>query len=433
VLKARAVTINKENPMATIVGTSAAETLGNNAGQDDTITGLAGHDTFIYSRSGASQTDTLTDFGSMYFSASANGAQEVPANGSSATASLTAALSRGNDALSFSLDIVGLDLGGQIPGASNDIQAIHFHNAPPGSNGSIVFGFVGAPNNDTDGDTDVDAPGFNVTGEWDAAEGNAGTSLTAQIANLLAGNLYVNIHTQALPGGEIRGQIGAVDSGLDKLDVTAANIGEWTTMQFLLEDSGGSTQFTTALNGNDHTMVLQGVLEANLSSADFIFAGSVAESIAGTNLNDDLFGAGAKDKIKGLKGEDRLFGESGGDILTGGAGQDMLFGGSGADKFSYAKAKDSKVGANNRDVIADFAQGQDRVDLEKIDADTTQASNQSFFLGGSAFTSQAGELIQNINGNGDTILEGDNDGDGDADFQIELTGGAVLDINDFLF
>ena len=45
-----------------------------------------------------------------------------------------------------------------------------------------------------------------ITGVWDNAEGN-GTTLQAQLANLLAGNLYFNVHTADHGGGEIRGQV----------------------------------------------------------------------------------------------------------------------------------------------------------------------------------------------------------------------------------
>jgi len=45
-----------------------------------------------------------------------------------------------------------------------------------------------------------------ITGVWDNAEGN-GTTLAAQLANLLAGNLYFNVHTNDHGGGEIRGQV----------------------------------------------------------------------------------------------------------------------------------------------------------------------------------------------------------------------------------
>jgi Ca2+-binding RTX toxin-like protein len=418
--------------MADIVGTSAAETLANNAGQDDTITGLAGHDTFVYSRLGAGQTDVLTDFGSMYFSATATGTQEVPPNESIATASLTAALSRGNDALSFSLDIAGLDLGGQIPGASNDIVSIQFHRAPVGQNGGTIFGFFGTFDNDEDGDTTVDAPGGNVSGEWDADEGNLGETLTSELDNLLEGDLYVNIHTMGIPGGEIRGQIGAADEGLDQLDVTGANIGDWETMQFLLEDNAGSVIFSTRLDGSDHTMVLLGVNEADLNAEDFIFAGSVNQNFIGGDNDDDLFGAGGKDNIRGGRGDDRLFGESGSDSLIGGRGRDLLTGGGGDDDFIFKKTGDSQPAPAKRDVINDFNVGGDRINLNKIDADAALEGNQAFFFGGDTFDNIAGELIQ-VDAGDDSLLGGDTDGDGDADFVILLVGVQATLENDILF
>jgi hypothetical protein len=59
--------------------------------------------------------------------------------------------------------------------------------------------------NDLD-DLVVDSFFSRITGVWDNAEGN-GTTLGAELANLLAGNLYFNVHTSDHGGGEVRGQI----------------------------------------------------------------------------------------------------------------------------------------------------------------------------------------------------------------------------------
>jgi hypothetical protein len=45
---------------------------------------------------------------------------------------------------------------------------------------------------------------------WNQSEGNAGTTLTAQLPNILAGRSYINFHTVQFQGGEIRGQITVV-------------------------------------------------------------------------------------------------------------------------------------------------------------------------------------------------------------------------------
>ncbi|MCK1636330.1 PEPxxWA-CTERM sorting domain-containing protein [Bradyrhizobium sp. 157] len=49
--------------------------------------------------------------------------------------------------------------------------------------------------------------GGTISGKWDVPEGN-GTTLAAQIANILGGHSYINFHTVQFGGGEIRGNIG---------------------------------------------------------------------------------------------------------------------------------------------------------------------------------------------------------------------------------
>jgi hypothetical protein len=73
-------------------------------------------------------------------------------------------------------------------GLSSDAAAAHIHGpAAPGANAGVVVNL--APN-----------------GVKNPIEGSA-TLTDAQIADLLAGNDYVNIHTGQNKGGEIRGQI----------------------------------------------------------------------------------------------------------------------------------------------------------------------------------------------------------------------------------
>lgn len=72
------------------------------------------------------------------------------------------------------------------------ITAAHIHFGPIGKNGGVVHGL------------------YNGSGAFDPANPLSGTlTLTNKnLVDLLTGYYYVNIHTSANPGGEIRGQIG---------------------------------------------------------------------------------------------------------------------------------------------------------------------------------------------------------------------------------
>lgn len=90
-----------------------------------------------------------------------------------------------------------------------DILAVagaHIHCAPAGSNGPVIAFLAGAHPGGLDGKLKVSAT---LT---DANIINPATGCGATIAELLdamaAGDTYVNVHSAANPGGEVRGQIG---------------------------------------------------------------------------------------------------------------------------------------------------------------------------------------------------------------------------------
>lgn len=143
----------------------------------------------------------------MFFDATLSGAQEVPPVLSPASGSAELTLNDAQTELEILISIAGLDLdGNQTPGVDDDdVVAAHIHQAPAGSNGGVVFGFI-SPNSDTDNDLVIDAAAGTIFSVWDGAEGE-GTTLSAQLANLMSSGLYINIHTPAFTGGEIRGQI----------------------------------------------------------------------------------------------------------------------------------------------------------------------------------------------------------------------------------
>jgi hypothetical protein len=132
----------------------------------------------------------------------------IPDEPSSGTA--TFILNDAGTALSYDVRLFGLDLDGkQTPlNPNDDVTRVHFHAAPFGVNGGIVYGIIDGSaslRNDLD-DLVVDPVAGRITGVWDNAEGN-GTTLAAQLQNLQNGGLYFNIHTFDHGGGEIRGQV----------------------------------------------------------------------------------------------------------------------------------------------------------------------------------------------------------------------------------
>lgn len=119
----------------------------------------------------------------------------------------------GNAATLFPTIPALASLPAQTPDRNDDLVAAHIHAGPnfPPTNNPVVWGFIGLPFNDNNPNDVVVTPfatgvGGTVSGKWDLLEGN-GTTLTAQIPNILAGRSYINFHTVQFGGGEIRGQL----------------------------------------------------------------------------------------------------------------------------------------------------------------------------------------------------------------------------------
>jgi hypothetical protein len=107
-----------------------------------------------------------------------SGANEVPPNASTAT---------GVGTLQITADG---SVSGAVTVSGMAATAAHIHLAPAGQNGPVIVPLVKTGDN--------------------AFAAAAGAKLTdTQYASYLAGNLYVNVHSAAIPGGEVRAQLAA--------------------------------------------------------------------------------------------------------------------------------------------------------------------------------------------------------------------------------
>lgn len=155
-----------------------------------------------------------------------------------------------------------------------------------------------------------------------------------------------------------------------------------------------------------------------------------------TDGDDNLKGTSGNDTLHGKAGNDIINGMAGNDIINGGAGHDVLTGGAGNDTFVFSSVSDIGQNAGARDIITDFTQGQDKIDLSAIDANSKLAGSQEFtFIAGddASFTKTAGELAWHTEASkGITVIQGDINGDGIHDFEIELKGIVNLKASDFI-
>ncbi len=154
--------------------------------------------------------------------------------------------------------------------------------------------------------------------------------------------------------------------------------------------------------------------------------------LRGSASSNALAGLAGDDTIRGGGGRDTIDGGGGADTIDGGVGKDTLTGGTDRDVFEF---RDGDLGATRSlaDVITDFSQAdQERIHLQRVDADAMTAGDQAFaWIGSGAFTATAGELHYLQRG-GSTYVEGDTNGDGMADFVICFTGLMTLTAADFV-
>jgi hypothetical protein len=143
------------------------------------------------------------------------------------------------DGLRFNITIDTEKLTGPITNA-------HFHNAPPGAAGNVVRTIFD------------DLVGNVASGIWTATDPEP---LTPELIDeLLAGNIYVNVHTQANPPGEIRGQIVTPSLGAAVLPTSRS-----------VQVGSSATAFASLVHAGSPAAVGCTIAPVTSVAADFLF------------------------------------------------------------------------------------------------------------------------------------------------------------------
>lgn len=366
------------------------------------------------------------------FKASFAGTQEVPPNQSKATAVASLELNEVGDAFSYNITAKGLDFGTllgvapQTPDPADDVTSLHFHAAPRGTNGAVVFGIVN-PTQDTD-----DLIGFinpdgstTISGIWEQTD-PANQPLVNFSPALLATppggetNLYLNIHTKAFPGGEIRAQVaassGSLNIGNNNNDNLIGGTGDDTLFGKMGTDILSGNEGDDLLNGNEGSDTLNGGI-----GNDSVYGGKDNDFLFGNEGDDVLLGNFGADSLVGAAGNDLLYGNQGADTLDGNAGNDTIYGGKANDVLFGNEGEDVLIGNLGADSIAggkdnDFLYGNQGADT--VDGN----AGNDFIYGG-----QEEDLL--IGSTGSDFLSGDkgNDTLRGVDTSAEIPGLGEVD------
>ena len=334
-----------------------------------------------------------------------NAANERPAGAStsSATAIGVAVLTGAGASarLEYTINVRGVDWGqftgqpDQTASASDNVNNAHFHQAASNANGPVRFDWKVHDVNDGDSTDDeftatglaLDAatPIARVHGVWETTDPISLTGFLGSFTNpalVLGGqtDFYANIHSNAFPGGAIRGQL------------------------TLLATDNGET-----VNGRP-------------------------------GVRDDVLpGLGGNDTINGGDGDDTLDGGTGNDKLNGGNGTDTIEGGPGADIMNGGDGPDSYSVDNPGDVIVETANNGDDVvvtsvsyTLNNSEVETLRTTNEN---GTAAIRLTGNSRVNRLEGNdGHNRLDGRGGADvlqgflGNDTYFVDNTGDELIEL-----
>ena len=275
-------------------------------------------------------------------------AQEVdPVVDTDATGTFYAVLSGNTFNISGGFDDLSSDLFnvGPVDSQGNPQSSVHIHLGELGQNGGILRNLTVV---ETDGDSGFFSGSFTLN--------------NTEVAAVESGEVYINLHTENNPSGELRGQV-----ILEDLD----NVIPQEDVVFNGDNRDNNIFGGT---GNDEIVGFAGDdLLNGRSGNDRLVGGDGNDNLIGANGNDTLFGQDGNDVLQGRLGFDILLGGSGNDTINGGQGRDRINGGAGNDELTGGASIDRFIFNTNQefdsqdigiDQINDFNSGQDIIVLD---------------------------------------------------------------------
>ncbi len=209
--------------------------------------------------------------------------------------------------------------------------------------------------------------------------------------------------------------------GFREVEITGS-ASEGDTIE-LFDDTGAAVGTSTADSNGNWAVTISpatnptGSLTAVATDTD----GNVTDdtktySLGGTG-NDTLSGGAGDDILYGGLGDDTLVGGNGDDVLIGGKGDDTLTGGLGDDVFKWELNDQASIGTVSNDVITDFGNGDDVLDLRDLLVDEDGDKPLSDFL---SVAEDGDDLVFQVTHDG---------GSGGADQTIRLEGKQFADFD----
>ncbi|MBI2762315.1 MAG: CHRD domain-containing protein [Chloroflexi bacterium] len=168
------------------------------------------------------------------FGGAVSGPQEVPAVVTTATGEATVVISADNTTIWYVVNYGGL---------SGALAAAHIHVGAAGANGGVILPLAASA-----------SPMVGTLTASSFAASGAITTFAEAVAAIKAGGTYVNLHTAANPGGEIRGQVtakgnahfGTLSGAQEVPAVTTAGTG---TAWVVVSSDGSTLTYYVAYSG----------------------------------------------------------------------------------------------------------------------------------------------------------------------------------------